>query len=486
MSELEKRVSPDYLEDGKDQRLTSDHASDQAFLAEFSKEEERSIIHRIDRRLVVTVGFMYCISLMDRTNLSSANIAGMSKELVLIGWRYQIITLVFFTTYVVFQFPSTIVIKKIGPRLHLGTITLLWGACMIGMGFVKNWRQLAALRVILGILEAGFFPGSVYLLSTWYCRYELQKRYASFYVIGSFASALAGILAYGLMQMNGLANLSGWRWIFIMEGIITCLIAFAGYVLIVNFPDDSTRNWHFLNDREIRFVIARINRDRSDAVTDKFAWSKFLRPALDIKVWGFALIFCFSTTLTYALAYFLPVILNQNMGFSIAASQCLVAPPYAAAAIWMYLMGVVGDRYRLRGPLVVVNALLAIIGLPVMGFAASPGVRYFGVFLACMGGNANIPTSMTYQANNIRGHWKRAFASASLVGMGGVGGIIGSLIFRTQDAPGYKPGIWACLTSQLLILVIVALLTVKFKWDNRKAARGEKMIEGLEGFRYTL
>jgi len=230
----------------------------------------------------------------------------------------------------------------------------------------------------------------------------------------------------------------------------------------------------------------RRHRDRSDAVTDKFAWSKFLRPALDIKVWGFALIFCFSTTLTYALAYFLPVILNQNMGFSIAASQCLVAPPYAAAAIWMYLMGVVGDRYRLRGPLVVVNALLAIIGLPVMGFAASPGVRYFGVFLACMGGNANIPTSMTYQANNIRGHWKRAFASASLVGMGGVGGIIGSLIFRTQDAPGYKPGIWACLTSQLLILVIVALLTVKFKWDNRKAARGEKMIEGLEGFRYTL
>jgi MFS family permease len=140
----------------------------------------------------------------------------MSKELVLIGWRYQIITLVFFTTYVVFQFPSTIVIKKIGPRLHLGTITLLWGACMIGMGFVKDWKTLAALRVILGILEAGFFPGSVYLLSTWYCRFELQKRYASFYVIGSFASALSGILAYGLMQMNGLAGLSGWRWIFIM------------------------------------------------------------------------------------------------------------------------------------------------------------------------------------------------------------------------------------------------------------------------------
>jgi len=325
MSELEKRVSPDYLEDGKDQRLTSDHASDQAFLAEFSKEEERSIIHRIDRRLVVTVGFMYCISLMDRTNLSSANIAGMSKELVLIGWRYQIITLVFFTTYVVFQFPSTIVIKKIGPRLHLGTITLLWGACMIGMGFVKNWRQLAALRVILGILEAGFFPGSVYLLSTWYCRYELQKRYASFYVIGSFASALAGILAYGLMQMNGLANLSGWRWIFIMEGIITCLIAFAGYVLIVNFPDDSTRNWHFLNDREIRFVIARIDRDRDDSVADPITWRTVGQHLSDFKLWVFALLLMSAAMPAYAFAYFMPIIF-EGMGWKAEKAQLMSAP----------------------------------------------------------------------------------------------------------------------------------------------------------------
>jgi MFS family permease len=88
----------------------------------------------------------------------------MATDLNLIGWRYQIITLVFFTTYVVFQFPSTIVIKKLGPRVHLSVITLLWGACMIGMGFVKEWKDLAALRVVLGILEAGFFPGSVYLL----------------------------------------------------------------------------------------------------------------------------------------------------------------------------------------------------------------------------------------------------------------------------------------------------------------------------------
>jgi MFS family permease len=139
--------------------------------------------------------------------------------------RYSVVTLVFFTTYIVFQPPSTIIVRKLGPRIHLSTIVVLWGAVMVGMGFVKDWNQLAALRVILGILEAGFFPSCVYLLSTWYNRYDVGKRYSVFYILGSLASACAGILAYGLMQMHGLQGLTGWRWIFIIEGIMTIDLA---------------------------------------------------------------------------------------------------------------------------------------------------------------------------------------------------------------------------------------------------------------------
>jgi MFS family permease len=86
-----------------------------------------------------------------------------------------------------------------------------------GFGFVHSWQVMAGLRVILGIFEAGFYPGCVYLLSTWYPRYELQKRNAGFYLIGSMASAFGGILAYGLMQLTGKAGLEGWRWIFIVS-----------------------------------------------------------------------------------------------------------------------------------------------------------------------------------------------------------------------------------------------------------------------------
>ena len=193
-----------------------------------------------------------------------------------------------------------------------------------------------------------------------------------------------------------------------------------------------------------------------------------------------------TTTGTYSISYFLPLILHDSMGFSIGASQCLVAPPYALAGIVMFATAALGDKYRIRGPIIVFHSLLAIIGLPLMGYSTNNVVRYFGVFLVTASLNANVPSAMAYQANNIRGQWKRAFCSASLVGMGGIGGIAGSTVFRSQDAPAYVPGIWACLTANFLILAIVGVSSIYFAKCNRKADREGYVIEGQEGFRYTL
>ena len=98
----------------------------------------------------------------------------------------------------------------------------------------------------------------------------------------------------------------------------------------------------------------------------------------------------------------------------------------------MWCLAWIGDRYRIRGPLLLVNCALGLIGAPLLGWASQPGVRYFGCFLICASAQGGIPTCMAYQANNIRGHWKRAFCSATMIGFGGIGGIAGSLIFRTQ------------------------------------------------------
>ncbi|KAL8687948.1 MAG: hypothetical protein Q9224_005009 [Gallowayella concinna] len=152
----------------------------------------------------------------------------------------------------------------------------------------------------------------------------------------------------------------------------------------------------------------------------------------------------------------------------------------------MALSAYLGDHYHIRGPILIANALITLIGLPIVGFAPSAAVRYFGVFLVTAGINANIPVALAYQANNVRGQWKRAFCSVLFVGLGGVGGISGATIFRSQDAPRYIPGISAAIACNCLIIVSVLGLSVKFIRANRQADKGERIIEGSESFRYTI
>lgn len=241
----------------------------------------------------------------------------------------------------------------------------------------------------------------------------------------------------------------------------------------------------FLNQEEVDFVVARIEQDRKDVIPEEFNTAKYLKGALDLKVWGFAWIFMMTTVTTYAIAYFLPIILKDGMGFNAAMSNILIAPPYVFTAIVMITYAHLGDKYHMRSPMIHMNGVFTIIGLALMGFTKSVGVRYFGVFLATAAVNCNVPIVLTWQANNIRGQWKRALCSATLVGAGGIGGIIGGTVFRTQDAPNYTPGISACMGAAALTILVTFMLNIKFARANKRADAGGKIIEGLPGFRYT-
>jgi MFS family permease len=271
-----------------------------------------------------------------------------------------------------------------------------------------------------------------------------------------------------------------------MEGVLTCLAGFVGYFMIVDFPELAAKSWRFLTPAESEFVVACIEKDRHDVILEPFQLVAYLKNAIDLKIWGFAWLLMLATTNAYALDYFLPIILNDDMGFDIASSLCLNTPPAVAAAFVMYGQAILGDKYHLRGPIVVFNAVLGLIGLPLLGFATNNGVRYFGAFLATICCNANVPAILTYQANNIRGQWKRAFCSATLISFGGIGGIIGSTIFRGQDSPTYRPGIIGAMTANGLSILIVLALSFKFWRANKRVAAGGKIIEGQEGFLYTL
>ena len=143
----------------------------------FTPEQQRKIMWRIDIRLVLTLGFMYCVSLMDRTNLGIAAVAGMAYDLkTSVGSRYSLITLVFFFTYVFLQPPATVILRKVGPKLFLPSTCLAWGILTIGFGFVHQWWEMLPLRLMLGVLEAGFFPGKDVLMVHVSCSKVLRLR----------------------------------------------------------------------------------------------------------------------------------------------------------------------------------------------------------------------------------------------------------------------------------------------------------------------
>ncbi|KAG8834711.1 hypothetical protein FRC17_007617 [Serendipita sp. 399] len=443
---------------------------------------KRTIRH-VDRRVLPILAALYAISLIDRTNTSNAYVAGAARDLGLyIGSRYTIITVIFFVPYIIFELPSNIVVRRVGCARWLGSIVLAWGIVMLGMGFVKHWWQLAICRALLGLLEAGFFPACAYLISTWYIRREVQKRMTAFYmlsvVVGGFSSAIAG----GISELKGKRGLNGWQWIFIIEGAVTIFLSFLAFLFVVDFPDKNG----FLSDEETKFVLARLAKDRDDVESDPWTWGKFWSYMATPKLWAFGLLFGCSTTVSYAFAYFLPIIM-VGMGYTDLNAQLLSAPPYFASIFIAFAGAWASDKYLIRAPIIMWQAVLSIIGLSMTAFHTRNDVRYAGVFLGLAGANANVAGVLGYMQNNIVGQTKRAFTSALVIGSGGVGGIIASTTFRSKDSPKYRPGLWVTIGANFIIIIVCSIMTAVFSYRNKQVRAGKgRPIEGKVGFFYTI
>ncbi|EXL71855.1 hypothetical protein FOPG_12485 [Fusarium oxysporum f. sp. conglutinans race 2 54008] len=465
----------------------------------------RKIRRKVDMRLCIIIAVLYTVCQTDRQNLAYAVVAGMGEDIDLGAMNYvsslhvQTLTKTglmslflvnhrppLLPTYTLFQPIMTVMARKIGPRWFLSGICVAWGIAMLAFGFAHRWQDLAGLRILLGLLEAGFFPSSVFLISTWYVRHEVAIRIAFFYLFGNVFGGFGGVLAYGLQQMDGLAGYEGWRWIFIMEGVVTALLGFVGYIFIVDFPENARQTKRFLTAEEVDIMISRIDADRGDAHSTEFSLRPYLENALDWKVWILAINFGLASMVIYAVAYFLPIVLRDGLGFSVVEAQTLNAPCYVFGGILGLTESWLSDKYKLRGPFIMLNSVLEIIGLSLLGFHHDNVVRYIGAYFVVGGANACLPLTLTYQSNNIVGQWRRAFCSALIVGMGGIGGIIASLVFRGQDKPGYRPGLYACLTAASLTFISVGFTTVVFRRKNQLQRQGKLVIENTDGFTYTL
>ena len=441
---------------------------------------------KVDLRLCTIGGLLCSLNLLDSGILSSASVTSMLKDLGLDqGNRYSLSILIFLVASVCFQLPATLAVRTVGPRIFFACITFAFGLITLCTAFIRTWKEMMLMRVLLGAFMSGIYPGLTLLVSSWYRREELQLRFAFLQCGEIIVLATGGIVNFGLNNLDGRAGLKGWQWMYIVQGLAACLIGIATFWWIVDFPEKAQESFFFLDEAETKIAVARIQQDRGDVVPAPFSWPEVLKHFLDIKIYGFAATFFLINLVTTALGYFLPIILQGGMGFSTNKAILLSSPPYYYAVIPVLISSYIGDKYRLRGPVITFNSLCLIAGFAMLGFADQVTVRYIGTYLATGAYISNWTALNSYQANNITGQWKRAVVAAVTTAGNGLGGIAGSFIVLKTEAPRYPTAVWVCIGSHIFIISIVLAFSVYFYTANSKQRKGKKTIERTEDFRYT-
>ena len=169
--------------------------------------------------IMPTICLLYLFCFIDRANIGNARIAGMDVDLGMKGLDYNAALSMFYVSYIVFELPSNVLCKIMGPGWFLPLLTVLFGICSIGCGFVTTTQQMMGVRFLLGIFEAGMLPGIAYYLSRWYRRSELTFRLGLYLVVGPLAGAFGALLAGAILNLDHFGSVSGWRMIFVIEGV---------------------------------------------------------------------------------------------------------------------------------------------------------------------------------------------------------------------------------------------------------------------------
>ncbi|CAG9952991.1 unnamed protein product [Clonostachys rosea f. rosea IK726] len=488
-------------------------AEEQAFLDNLPDKAKKRAISKLDWRLIPLLAFLYLMSYIDRTNIGNVKIEGIMDDIDLRGDRYNVATCIFFAPYCFFEIPSNWILSHTKrPSWYLGSLVVSWGIVMTCAGFINSYGGLLAVRFMLGLTEAGFYPGALYLIGRWYMHKEVQMRIAIFYSASAAAGAFSGLLAFGIAKLDGTAGYRGWRWIFIIEGIISVL---GGIVCFFGLPDSAERSSKWLSPDEIKFlqlrkrqsarVASRSQPENSHEGESKgFPWKTLKNVLLDWQVYLLIVIYWSNAMPNYGLKFTMPSVI-KGMGFTSSTAQLLTIPPYAMGTVSALVSSWIADRYTWRFPFIVFGQTLIIISYAIL-FAYGPTVDsrvpecYFALILACIGFLPILPSTNAWAISNLEGPTKRAIGLAWMISVGNLGGVPGSFFFKTEEAPRYPTAYASSFSVAGAGIIAAVCLELAYSRINAKRAKKseeeirvsyteeqlEKMGDRSPLFRYTL
>ncbi|KAF2155650.1 MFS general substrate transporter [Myriangium duriaei CBS 260.36] len=440
-----------------------------------SHTTERKLMAKIDARVMPFLCVMYLLAFLDRVNISNAQVYGLStkSQLNLTGDEYNTALVIFFVPYVIFEIPSNILLKKFKPHVWLSLCMFGFGLVTTLQGLVQNYSGLLAVRFFLGIFETGLFPGAFYLIGMWYKRHEAQKRYSFFFSSTTLAGAFGGLLAAAIGKMSGIRGYLGWRWIFILEGILTCVVAFAFFFLLPDFPEQA--KW--LTEEERAYVAARLQADQGKSALERKITGRDVRNVFkDFKIIIGGFMYFGLIVPAYGYAYFAPSII-KTYGYGPIQTQLHSVPPWAAAFVFSMIVAWLSDKTRHRFAFTVMGCCIGIAGFGILVTVHNNRhLQYGALFLVTMGTYSIMPIIVCWFTMNLGGHHRRAVGTAWQIGFGNIGGIIAVYAFLAKDAPKYTKGYSICLGFICLGIVACILYFIACFWQNRQRERTPKNI----------
>ena len=413
----------------------------------------RAALKKISWRLLPLLCVGYGIAYMDRVNISFAALQ-MNDELHFSATVYGLGGGLFFLSYCLLEIPSNLLLVRFGARRWISRIMFTWGILAICMMFVKTPAQFYAMRFMLGAAEAGFFPGVLFYLSNWFPEAHSGRAISRFYVSLPISVAFMGVLAAPLLNLQGMTTLSGWQWLFLVEGIPAVIVS----ALIWRTLPDNPVQARWLSTEEQQWIVSRVSISGSSVLAaDEHRLSAALTSAY---VWKFG--FCNLLIMGSAYAFNLsaPALLKVATRWDTAAVGLLISGTAIAGAVCMLINGWHSDRHNERYLHTIVPLSLMACSLGVIGSNYTPVLvipAYVTYYLSSMAVQAAF---WPLASNTLRGRLS-AVGLAAIGSIGMFGGFLGPVIWGiARDHTGsYRAGLLAL--GVLYVAVAASLLSLR-------------------------
>jgi MFS transporter, ACS family, tartrate transporter len=412
---------------------------------------EGRIVGRVIGRLIPFIFLCYVVAYVDRVNIGFAA-ASMQKDLGLSDGVYGLGAGLFFLGYFLFEIPSNLILERVGARIWMARIMIVWGFVSMATLWVKGEWSFYALRVLLGLAEAGFFPGMVLYLTYWIPTRQRAKAGALFMTAAPVAMLIGAPVSEALLQLDGRLGLRGWQWLFVAEGLPAVMLGLGALVYLTDRPEKA--EWLAPSDRE--WLSRRMEGERAERVRHGAG----LRHVLSGKVALLCLIYFCNTLVTYAVFLFLPKILREASGLEGFALSAITAVPFVVALVGMVLVGRHSDRTGERRWHVAACALTAALGLVVVTTARGSVPLIASGFVLCHLGQRSVQGVFWAIPPAFLGGAAAAAGIATINAVGNLGGFVGPAVMGWLRAgtDGYTSGLLVLAGALAVEAVLVLTL----------------------------